>query len=112
MFSRSRGIKPTKGCSLEENAVDDAVLTRSGRDFDVAFTGFDDCTLDEDVSSNVVWIGFILDDVDDVSVDRLTGLWIVDRDLVGSHDTNHGVATGFAVDLASRFANESELLLG
>ena len=98
-------------CSLKENAVDDSVLPRSGRNLDVAFTGFDNCTLHEDVSSDVVWIGFVLNHVDDVSVDGLTGLWIVNRDLVGSHDTNHGVAASLAVDLASSLTDESELLL-
>jgi len=42
--------------SLDKNAVDDAVFTWTGCNLDTTLVGFDNCTLHEDVSSNVVGI--------------------------------------------------------
>lgn len=103
-------LKPSLA-SLEENAVDNAVFSRAGCDSDVAFVGFNNRTFDQDVSANVVGVGSILDHVVDVAENGFSGFWIVNADLVSSHHTDHGVATGLAVDLALGFSNEGELLL-
>ena len=84
--------------SLEKNTVDDAVFTGAGRNANTAFVRLDDGALDEDVSTNVVGVGCVLDHAVDGTKGRLPGLWVVDADLVGSHHANHGVATGLAVD--------------
>lgn len=80
-----RGVLPDwyepngdEGASLDENAVDNAVLTRTGSDLDSTLVGFDDCALDEDVSSDVVGVGFVLDHIVYDSEGGLACLWIVD----------------------------------
>ena len=64
--------------SLDEDAIDDAIFSRAGSNLDSTLVGFDDCTLDEDVSSDVVWIGFILNHIVNGAKGGLTRLWIVD----------------------------------
>ena len=98
--------------SLNEHAVDDAVFSWTGGDLHSTLVGFDDCALDEDVSSNVVGVRSVFDHVVNGSKGGLSILGVVDADLVSGHHTNHGVAPGLSVDLSLGFANESELLLG
>ena len=106
VFSSSR-----RSASLEQDAVDDTVFARAGRDAHSAFVRLDDGTLDQDVSSNVVGVGSVLNHAVNGAQGRLPVLRVVDAHLVGGHHADHGVATGFAVDLPLGFANEGELLL-
>lgn len=106
MLSSSR-----RSTSLEEDTVDDAIFAGAGRDSDTAFVRLDDGALDEDVSTNVVGVGCVLNHAVDGTQGRFSGLWVVDADLVGGHDADHDVATGLAVDFALGLANEGELLL-
>jgi len=98
--------------SVKQNAVNNAVLAGAGGDADTALVGLDDSALHEDVTTNVVGVRSILDNTVDGAEGRLARGGVVDADLVGGHDTNHGVTTGFSVDLALGGAHESELLLG
>ena len=64
--------------SLDEDAVDDAIFSWTGSDLHSTLVGFDDCALDEDVSTDVVWIGFILNHIVNGTEGGLARLWIVD----------------------------------
>ena len=64
--------------SLDEDAVDYAVLSGAGGNLHSTLVGFNDRALDEDVSSDVVWIRFVLDHVVNGSKDGFSGLWVVD----------------------------------
>ena len=64
--------------SLDEDAVDHAILSWTGGDLHSTLVGFDDCALHEDVSSNIVWVRFVLDHVVNGTEYGFSSLWVVD----------------------------------
>jgi|TARA_B110000263_G_scaffold229673_1_gene223619 hypothetical protein len=97
-------------CS-EKNTVDDTIMTWAASDSNLSHIGINDCTLCENISSDVVRVGWALYNSLDCGDLSLASFWIVNANFVCRKDTNKIVATGFAVDLPLYFSNQSELLL-
>ena len=98
--------------SLDEDAVNHAVLTWTRCDSDTTLIGFDNSALHEDVSSNVVWIRFILNDVVNGSeggLSRATCSGGENRGTVGDAATENFVQTVDAGDATVSGVNACRL---
>lgn len=77
---------------FDENSVDDAVLTRSAGNFCIAEVGPDDASLGDDVTSDVVFVGFVAGNGLTFSALGLAGLRIGDVDVVLTQESDFSVA--------------------
>ena len=97
---------------LNEDTIDNAILTWTTGNPDLTLIGLDNRPLGQDITADVVRVAGIVYYVDDFRLLYFSSRAVGHRDGILSEHSGERISAGFAVVLALRLTDESPLFLG